>query len=188
MLGSKKDMLVVAVPDLSLVKEPSRESKRAKQAAFWFLLVDSETGELYKGAGIDAVSLSPDTDIIQFRKLVHLKNPNKLGGINASNLLVYKNKVAFDARNDAKDDGKEQVLDPTESIGMLGSKEDMLVVAVPDLSLIKGPSRKRKQRSNEHNKILGRILENCGKGNGRFPNSIIPSLQTPFLQQHWRRH
>eukprot|EP00804_Cyclotella_cryptica_P011831 CCRYP_015337-RA/>CCRYP_015337-RA protein AED:0.32 eAED:0.78 QI:201/0/0/1/0/0/3/0/612 len=80
-LGSKEDMLVIAVPDLSLIKEPSRESKRAKQSAFRFLLVDSETGEPYKGFGIDAVSLSPDADIIQFRDAVHAKNSPILPGI-----------------------------------------------------------------------------------------------------------
>jgi hypothetical protein len=113
--------------------------------------------------------------------LDHLKNPNKLGGINASDLLVYKNKAAFDARNNAKDDGKEQVLDPTESIGMLGSKEDMLLVAVPDLSLIKEPSRKRKQQSNEHNKILDRNLKMVAKA---MEDSQTPSFcpcKLPFF-------
>eukprot|EP00804_Cyclotella_cryptica_P021431 CCRYP_019549-RA/>CCRYP_019549-RA protein AED:0.46 eAED:0.46 QI:0/-1/0/1/-1/1/1/0/97 len=36
----------------------------------WFLLVDSETREPYKGVGIDAVSLSPGADIIQFRDML----------------------------------------------------------------------------------------------------------------------
>ncbi len=45
-----------------------------------------------------------------------------LTGFASAQLLVYKNKLAFV-------DGKEEPLDPTESLGLLGSKDDMLVVA-----------------------------------------------------------
>eukprot|EP00804_Cyclotella_cryptica_P011830 CCRYP_015337-RB/>CCRYP_015337-RB protein AED:0.28 eAED:0.75 QI:201/0/0/1/0/0/3/0/756 len=131
-LGSKEDMLVIAVPDLSLIKEPSRESKRAKQSAFRFLLVDSETGEPYKGFGIDAVSLSPDADIIQFRDAVHAKNSPILPGIVPVQLVVYKNKAAFDRRNNAEDKGKEQPLKASRILDGLGeSEEEALIVAAP---------------------------------------------------------
>ena len=97
----------------------------------WFLIVDSVTGKPYKGTTADYVSLPPGSVIAQFRDAAHLKNSSILTGITSSQLTVYKNKAAFDKRNAAVDDGKEEPLDPTESLGLLGSKEDMLVVAVP---------------------------------------------------------
>jgi hypothetical protein len=93
------------------------------------VLLDSATGEPYKGVTADAVSLSPGSVVVQFRKAVQLKNSSILTGLSASQLLVYKNKAAFDKRN--AEEEKEEPLDPTESLGLLGSKEDMLVVVVP---------------------------------------------------------
>ena len=124
----------------------------------WFLLLDSTTGLPYKGTTADYVSLPPGSVIAQFRDAAHLKNSSILTGITSSQLLVYKNKAAFV-------DGKEEPLDPTESLGLLGSKEDMLVVVVPssrsssrstsESSLTgKEPNPKRKQRWIELNEIL----------------------------------
>eukprot|EP00569_Conticribra_weissflogii_P002491 CAMPEP_0171346544 /NCGR_PEP_ID=MMETSP0878-20121228/25128_1 /TAXON_ID=67004 /ORGANISM="Thalassiosira weissflogii, Strain CCMP1336" /LENGTH=351 /DNA_ID=CAMNT_0011850249 /DNA_START=41 /DNA_END=1096 /DNA_ORIENTATION=+ len=135
----------------------------------WFLLLDSETGKPYRNSSVSSIEYSLITVpvIDQFRQLVHRKNSNKLTGIDASDLLVYKNKAAFYARNNAEDDVKEQALDPTEYIGVLGSVEDMLVVVVPQsMRTVRGstesplareePSNKRKQRWKELNEILER--------------------------------
>ena len=126
----------------------------------WFQLFDSATGEPYKGTRADYVSLPSTAVIAQFRDAAHLKydKPNYLKDIPAGALHVYKNKAALV-------DGKEESLDPTESLGLLGSKEDMLVVAVPssrsssrstsESSLTgKEPNPKRKQRWIELNEIL----------------------------------
>ena len=100
---------------------------------FWFLLLDSvTTGQPYEGSTADFVSLPPGSVVAEFRKLVHSKNSSILTGIAPSQLLVYKNKASFDKRNNAaEDEGKEEALDPTQSVDGLGSKEDMLVVVVP---------------------------------------------------------
>ncbi len=101
----------------------------------WFLLLDAATGLPYKDTSVSSVLRSslvvPVVD--QFRKVVKSEydQPNYLKDIPSGALLVYKNKAAFDKRNAAVDEGKEEPLDPTESLGLLGSKEDMLVVAVP---------------------------------------------------------
>jgi hypothetical protein len=100
----------------------------------WFLLLDSATGEPYKGTSASKVPVSSSADVDDFRKAVLEDNSAILTGIARSQLLVYKNKAAFDKRNAAVDDGKEEPLDPTESLGLLGSKEDMFVVAVPSLT------------------------------------------------------
>jgi hypothetical protein len=73
--------------------------------------------------------------------------------------------AAFNKRNAAVNDGKEEPLDPTKSIGVRGSEEDMLVVAVPysicsttstPESRLGGtePNRKRRRRWIELNDIL----------------------------------
>jgi hypothetical protein len=124
---SEEEALVVTVP--CLIKMQGCKRKQAKHSAFWFLLVDSATGQPYKGTTASSVSLSPDADIIEFRKLVHLEISCILTGIDPSDHLVYKNKTAFDRRNSAAGEEKEQPLKPTESIGILRSTEDMLVVA-----------------------------------------------------------
>ena len=97
----------------------------------WFLLLDSETGEPYKNTTTDYVSHPPGAVVAEFRKLVHRENSAILPGIAPSQLLVYKNKAAFDSRSAAENEGKVDPLDPTQSVHGLGSKEDMLVVAVP---------------------------------------------------------
>eukprot|EP00804_Cyclotella_cryptica_P001862 CCRYP_019353-RA/>CCRYP_019353-RA protein AED:0.08 eAED:0.08 QI:0/-1/0/1/-1/1/1/0/338 len=100
----------------------------------WFLLLDSVTGLPYKGTNANKVSVSTSADVADFREAAHLKNSSILTGITSAQLTVYKNKAAFDKRNAVVDDGKEEPLDPTESLGLLGSKEDMLVVVVPSSS------------------------------------------------------
>ena len=79
-----------------------------KQSAFWFLLVDSETGELNKGVTAASVFLLLDADIDDFQGAVHLKNSCILTGIDASQLVVYMNKAAFNRRNSAAGEETEQ--------------------------------------------------------------------------------
>ena len=100
----------------------------------WFLLLDSATGEPYKGTSADKIAVSsPASDVADFRKAVHLKNTSILTGITSSQLLVYKNKDAFDKRNAAAvDEGKEEPLEEDSLIGGYGtSKKEALIVAVP---------------------------------------------------------
>ena len=97
----------------------------------WFLLLDSETGEPYKNTTTDYVLHPPGAVVAEFRKLVHRENSAILPGIAPSQLLVYKNKAAFDSRSAAENERKVDPLDPTQSVHGLGSKEDMLVVTVP---------------------------------------------------------
>ena len=96
----------------------------------WFLLLDSSTGEPYKGTSAEKVSVSSSADVADFRDAVQAKNSSILTGIDASQLLVFKNKADFDKRNAAIDEEKEKPMDATESLGLLGSKEDVLLVAV----------------------------------------------------------
>ena len=61
----------------------------------WFLLLDSATGQPYKGTSADKVSVSSSADVADFRDAVKTKNSSILTGITSSQLLVYKNKAAF---------------------------------------------------------------------------------------------
>ena len=65
----------------------------------WFQLVDSVTGEAYKRVTADYVCLAPSAFIAQFRKAVKTEYSNKLSSVDAGELIVYKNKQAFDKRN-----------------------------------------------------------------------------------------
>ncbi|KAL7479505.1 hypothetical protein ACHAW6_005231 [Cyclotella cf. meneghiniana] len=151
LVGSAEETLIVVVPSpRSLIREPGHKKQqtdtvndilcRSKECSakakndtttYSFLLVDSASGQLYKGTSADFVSLPPGAEVAKLRDAVHVKNSSILTGIAPSQLLVFKNKAAFHRRNNAGDEGMELPLDPTESIGVLGSKEDMLVVVVP---------------------------------------------------------
>ncbi len=140
----------------------------------WFLLLDSTTGQPYKGTSAEAVALPPGAVVAQFRKVAQLEHSNKLSSFDAADLLVYKNKAAFSKRySNAVDDGHTewQPLDPTLTLHGLGSKEDMLVVVVPPSSRNassssgtgqsttqscsgKEPDHQRIQRWDELNQIL----------------------------------
>ena len=151
---------------------------------FWFLLLDSvTTGQPYEGSTADFVSLPPGSVVAEFRKLAHHEHSSILTGIAPSQLLVYKNKASFDKRNNAaEDEGKEEALDPTQSVDGLGSKEDMLVVVVPsprsssqtttDLCQKKEPHHKRKQRWMELNEILDGNAKKS-KANGSTAYSYV---------------
>jgi hypothetical protein len=147
--------------------------------------LDSETGEPYKNSSASSIErhLITVPVIDQFRDAVRSKNPNKLASVDASDLLVYKNKASFDRRNNAaEDEGKEEALYPTQSVDGLGTKEDMLVVVVPsprsssqtttDLCQKKEPNQKRKQRWIELNKILDGNAKKS-KANGSTAYSYV---------------
>ena len=96
------------------------------------MLFDSATGKPYKGTSADAVSLPPGSVIVHFRDAVKAKCPNKLSSVDSGDLLVYKNKAAFDKRNAAVDEGYEEPLEEDSSINGLGdTEEDALFVVVP---------------------------------------------------------
>ncbi len=100
----------------------------------WFLLLDYATGLPFKGTSVSSILRSslvvPVVDLFRKAVKVEYDNPNYLKEIPSADLLVYKNKSAFDKRNATADDGKEEPLDPTESLELLGDKKDMLVVGV----------------------------------------------------------
>ena len=144
----------------------------------WYLLLDSHTGEPYKETCVDCVSLSPACVIDQFRDAVKAKHSNKLSSFDADDLLVYRNKTAFVGR-------KEEPLDPTESLGLLGIKDDMIVVAVPSSrsssrssseSSLTGeePNPERNQRWIELNQTL--------EGNAKKSKTNEPN---PKRKQRW---
>ena len=104
----------------------------------WFLLLDSETGTPYKNSSASSIErrLITVPVIDQFRKFVHRENSNKLAGVDASDLLVYKNKAAFDARNlTAVDEGKEEPLKASSNLddGLGETEEGALIVVVPPI-------------------------------------------------------
>jgi hypothetical protein len=98
----------------------------------WFQLVD-ETGEFYKRTTASSVFISSNTVVDQFRKAVKAENSAILPGITSSQLLVYKNRKAFDKRN--AEEGKEEPLKSSIPLGNLGETEDeALMVVVPSTS------------------------------------------------------
>ena len=96
----------------------------------WFLLVDAADGQSYKGTSADKVSVLSSADVADFRHAVKAENSNKLSSIDAADLLVFKNKAAFDKRN--ADDGKEEPLEEDSLVYGLGtSKKEALIVVAP---------------------------------------------------------
>ena len=77
--------------------------KRKSNVLVWFQLADAVTGEAYKGVTADYVSLSSNDFIAKFRDAVKAKFPNKLSSVDASDLMVYKNREAFEERYDQEE-------------------------------------------------------------------------------------
>ena len=103
----------------------------------WFLLMDSATGELYKGTSADYVLRSSLVVpvIAQFRDAVKTKYSNKLSSVDPGELLVYKNKTAFEKRNATVDQDKEEPLKSSRSLDGLGTtEEEAIIVVVPAAS------------------------------------------------------
>ena len=88
---------------LLVVPESSDQSPIMTSKKFWFLLLDSATGQPFKGTTTDFVSLPQGAEVADFWDAVLSKNSNKLASIDASDLLVYRNKAAFDKRNSSAD-------------------------------------------------------------------------------------
>jgi hypothetical protein len=104
------------------------------ESDFYFILLDSDTGQTYQRTTMDCVSLPPLSTIAKFRDAV--KNKDKEDGkaavltfFKSSQLLIYKNKAAFDQRGPLFGDGSLRISDPLAGLG--GSEEDALIVAVP---------------------------------------------------------
>jgi hypothetical protein len=135
----------------------------------WFILLDSDTGEFYRGTSADCVLLAAGSVIAQFRDAVKLKHSNKLVTIDSADLLVYRNKESFDKRNDPNGNEEDSPFRSSHQIyGLGGTEEDALVVVVPSLALAQSatsqstlgkasephPHPKRKERWIKINKIL----------------------------------
>jgi hypothetical protein len=121
---------------MSLNPQPLPSYALSLTSLVWFQLLDSVTGLPYKGTSADFVSPAPGSVIAQFRDAVHLKNSSILTGLSSSQLLVYKNKAAFDKRNAAVKDGKEESLEEDSFINGLGaSKKEALVVVVKTVAI-----------------------------------------------------
>jgi hypothetical protein len=97
---------------------------------FYFQLTDSD-GNPFKGTCMDAVELPSNTKVFKFRKAVKAEYADShLKGIAPSDLLVYKNRTAFENRN--ADQGKATPLEVDLSINNLGeTEEEALIVVVP---------------------------------------------------------
>ena len=81
---------------MSVNSQQQQSSMSSPSPLFWFQLLDSVTGLPYKGTTADYVSLPPGSVIAHFRDAVKAKNSNKLSSFDPADLLVYKNKTAFD--------------------------------------------------------------------------------------------
>ena len=76
---------------------------------FLFQLLDSASGQPYKGTSTDSVSLPPGADVADFQKLVYNENSKILTDFVPSQLIVYKYEGIFDRRNlTSVDEGKEE--------------------------------------------------------------------------------
>ena len=98
-------------------------------------------GQPYKGSSANSLSLNPSAVVDELRLAVVNKNPNILSSVDASQLKIYKNKTAFD--------GKEETLEDDCLIYGLGlSDKEALVVLVPTPTVsnctTKQPQSKRK--------------------------------------------
>ena len=101
----------------------------------WFRLLDSTTGQSYKGTTADKVAVSSTADVADFRDAVKAKydKPNYLKDIPSGALLVYKNKDAFDKRNYVNEEKEEPLEEDSLLDGLGKSKKEALVVVVPSI-------------------------------------------------------
>jgi hypothetical protein len=108
----------------------------------WFLLVDSITGQPYKGTNADKVSIASTADVADFRDAVKKKDKDDgdaavLTPFKSSQLLVYKNRAAFDKRNAAADEGREEPLKSSRRMDGLGETvKEALIAVVPSSVLL----------------------------------------------------
>mmetsp|Transcript_15183 Transcript_15183/g.28542 ORF Transcript_15183/g.28542 Transcript_15183/m.28542 type:complete len:446 (-) Transcript_15183:368-1705(-) len=120
--------------DIQQQQQPSSASLLLRPR-IWFILVDSDTGQSYKGTSADCVLLPPNAVTDQFRDAVKMKYdyPGYLKDFPSSTLRVYKNMASFDKRNDNANDPEEgKPLEEDSFMDGLGkSKKEALVVVVP---------------------------------------------------------
>lgn len=153
----------------------------------WFLLVDSVDGRPYRGTSADAAMLSNNTLVFQFRNAVKERNPNILSSIDASQLLIYRNKDAFERRQSGTLEG--DVLSPTQPIGdLFGSADCMLVVAVPPMippTLDKSePSLRKEHLKNLQTEISIVDLKKEMSAPSSFSKHKDKGCWVNFLRQH----
>ena len=135
-------------------------------STIWFLLLDSVTGEPFKESRATKIPVNISADLDDLKEAIVKKFESTiLTGIASSQLVVYKNKEAFDNRNA---DGGNVPLEEDLPVHELGStKKTALAVSVPPESIPKKrrasdssnntekePHPKRKQRWIELNEIL----------------------------------
>ena len=95
----------------------------------WFHLYDFESGRPYRGTQSTAVNLSLAADLADFKDAVKVEYdyPHYLKNVDAQDLKVFKNKDAFDKRNDTID--KSEPLTVDFLIANIGETiEDPLIV------------------------------------------------------------
>ena len=128
-------------PSIFAKNKPLRMSS---PSLIWFQLIDSETGLAYKNTRSVKTKLKASADVDDFLNAVKTKYPNKLATVDAGELLVFKNKAAFDKRN--ADVGKEFPLEEDADVARLGKSknEDLIVVVPPSLTLSSNKKRKGK--------------------------------------------
>ena len=109
-------------------KRQQVEQPQQQQLLVWFQLVDDVDGKPYKGTQSTKVAVSASADVDDFRKAVKIEYADShLQGIAPSNLLVYKNKAAFDEE-------KEEPLEEDSLLDDFGaSKKEALIVVVPSM-------------------------------------------------------
>eukprot|EP00557_Chaetoceros_sp_GSL56_P003743 CAMPEP_0176496978 /NCGR_PEP_ID=MMETSP0200_2-20121128/11477_1 /TAXON_ID=947934 /ORGANISM="Chaetoceros sp., Strain GSL56" /LENGTH=475 /DNA_ID=CAMNT_0017894957 /DNA_START=66 /DNA_END=1490 /DNA_ORIENTATION=+ len=118
--------------DTNIQQQQQLSASLSPRPLIWFVLLDSDTGKSYKGTSADYVSLPAGSVVAQFRKLIHRENAPILTGITASQLLIYKNKDAFDKRQNVIDPEEGEPLKSSRGINGLGeTEEEALVVIVP---------------------------------------------------------
>ena len=83
-------------------KSKKQKLSSKEESKIWFHLYDYGTGKPYNGTTATTVSVPIGSDIDQFRDAVKAEySDSHLKGIDASDLLVFKNKQSFDKRDAA---------------------------------------------------------------------------------------
>jgi hypothetical protein len=100
-----------------------------------FLFSDPQ-GDPYKDSSFGIVTLPPKSNVCDFREAIKVKNPNQLSSVDPSQLKVYKNKAAFDRKDE-----------PLKLLSVLDNsfgtdEENALIVVVPSKGL-RGSRRSR---------------------------------------------
>mmetsp|Transcript_1743 Transcript_1743/g.2661 ORF Transcript_1743/g.2661 Transcript_1743/m.2661 type:complete len:233 (-) Transcript_1743:4883-5581(-) len=94
----------------------------------WFQLVDSD-GQPYKESSVSSVSLNPSAVFDELRQAVIDANPDLLSGLDASQLKIYKNKTAFDGKEEALKDNC-----PVSGLGLSDKEALVVLVSTPTVS------------------------------------------------------